>query len=373
MEDKALVIMATPGMLQNGLSRDLFEKWCEDERNGIVFTGYSVEGTLAKQVMNKPSEIMTADKRKVPLNMTVEVISFSAHCDFKQTSHFIKKVKPPNIILVHGDQNEMAKLKKELEIIYKDEINVLAPRNCQTVKFNFLSHKTAKVVGKNLKEFDLLNKKQQEYTMSQDMYDQVAKNLGDEEAKIIDRKMIEMDHDNQNPEEKSKQEAEEEDVVMKEYDDNFVTVEGLFVKNSVENLIIDESEIGEFTSLTKSNLTQKQFIPYKYSPEFFLKAARGLFDTVEVVNDTENNTSEEKLTMNIEGVEVVYNKAAELLECTWIASPKHDLITDAIGLLAIQLSQNPPASMVKDMVDHRKENHHAHEQFKVFLRILKEH
>ena len=91
--------MATPGMLQNGLSRELFEKWCEDERNGIVFTGYSVEGTLAKQVMNKPNEIQSADKKKtLKLNMAVEVISFSAHCDFKQTSHFIKKLKPPNIV-----------------------------------------------------------------------------------------------------------------------------------------------------------------------------------------------------------------------------------------------------------------------------------
>lgn len=158
MEDKPLVIMATPGMLQNGLSRDLFEQWCEDERNGIVFTGYSVEGTLAKTVMNKPNEIMTSDKKKpLKLNMTVEVISFSAHCDFKQTSHFIAALKPPNIVLVHGDQNEMAKLKKELELIYKDEVNVLNPRNCQTVKFNFLSHKTAKVLGHNLRNFETLD------------------------------------------------------------------------------------------------------------------------------------------------------------------------------------------------------------------------
>lgn len=91
--------MATPGMLQNGLSRDLFEEWCEDENNGIIFTGYSVEGTLAKQVMNKPSEITSGDKKKtLKLNMTVEVISFSAHCDFKQTSYFIKEIKPHNIV-----------------------------------------------------------------------------------------------------------------------------------------------------------------------------------------------------------------------------------------------------------------------------------
>jgi len=46
--------MTGPGMLQNGRSKELFEKWCNDERNGIIFTGYSVEGTLAKKVIDKP-------------------------------------------------------------------------------------------------------------------------------------------------------------------------------------------------------------------------------------------------------------------------------------------------------------------------------
>ena len=56
-----LVIMASPGMLQNGQSRDLFVKWSVDPKNGIVFTGYSVEGTLAKQVMNRPKTVVVAD------------------------------------------------------------------------------------------------------------------------------------------------------------------------------------------------------------------------------------------------------------------------------------------------------------------------
>lgn len=43
-----LVVMAGPGMLQSGMSRELFLKWAPDKKNGIVFTGYSVEGTLAK-------------------------------------------------------------------------------------------------------------------------------------------------------------------------------------------------------------------------------------------------------------------------------------------------------------------------------------
>jgi Cft2 family RNA processing exonuclease len=35
-------------MLQSGTSRELLELWAPDSRNGLVVTGYSVEGTLAR-------------------------------------------------------------------------------------------------------------------------------------------------------------------------------------------------------------------------------------------------------------------------------------------------------------------------------------
>ncbi len=34
--------------MQSGLSRELFECWCTDKRNGVIIAGYCVEGTLAK-------------------------------------------------------------------------------------------------------------------------------------------------------------------------------------------------------------------------------------------------------------------------------------------------------------------------------------
>ena len=42
------VVMASPGMMQSGLSRELFESWCTDKRNGVIIAGYCVEGTLGK-------------------------------------------------------------------------------------------------------------------------------------------------------------------------------------------------------------------------------------------------------------------------------------------------------------------------------------
>ena len=42
------VVMASPEMLQSGTSRELFDKWCSDSKNGVILPGYCVEGTLAK-------------------------------------------------------------------------------------------------------------------------------------------------------------------------------------------------------------------------------------------------------------------------------------------------------------------------------------
>lgn len=41
-------MLASPGMLQSGMSRELLELWAPDNRNGLIVTGYSVEGTLAR-------------------------------------------------------------------------------------------------------------------------------------------------------------------------------------------------------------------------------------------------------------------------------------------------------------------------------------
>lgn len=42
------VIMASPGFMQSGVSRELFERWAPDRRNGLLVTGYSIEGTMAR-------------------------------------------------------------------------------------------------------------------------------------------------------------------------------------------------------------------------------------------------------------------------------------------------------------------------------------
>lgn len=150
-DSQPCVVLATPGMLQQGLSRQLFEKWCTDSKNGIIVAGYCVEGTLAKDILSHPDTITTIAGQTLPLKMSVDYISFSAHTDYKQTSEFIRILKPPHIVLVHGEMSEMGKLKAAIDREYEDDpttdIEVYNPKNAQGVELYFRGEKAAKVLG----------------------------------------------------------------------------------------------------------------------------------------------------------------------------------------------------------------------------------
>ena len=147
------VMLASPGMLQSGNSRQLLEKWCPDEKNLLLMTGYSVDGTMAKQIMNEPTEISTANGLKVPRRMAIEEMSFAAHVDFIQNRDFIDMVDARHIILVHGEATNMGKLKSALLSKYSplkgtpSEKSIWNPKNCDTLELEFTSTKVVKVIG----------------------------------------------------------------------------------------------------------------------------------------------------------------------------------------------------------------------------------
>lgn len=159
------VMMASPAMLQNGLSRELLELWCPSPKNGLIIPGYVVEGTLAKTILTEPKEITALSGATLPLRMSVEYISFSAHVDYVQNSEFIDLLKPPHLVLVHGECNEMLRLKSALQQKYRISdknltpasyligtrtdsiVNIHTPRNCEAVELGYRGEKVIKIVG----------------------------------------------------------------------------------------------------------------------------------------------------------------------------------------------------------------------------------
>lgn len=149
------VMLASPGMLQNGLSREILERWCPEDKNLVLITGYSVEGTMAKFLMLEPDTIPSINNPEitVPRRCQIEEISFAAHVDFQENLEFIEKISAPNIVLVHGESNPMGRLKSALLSNFASlkgtdqEVHVYNPRNCVEVNLEFKGIKVAKAVG----------------------------------------------------------------------------------------------------------------------------------------------------------------------------------------------------------------------------------
>lgn len=154
-EDRgSCVMVASPGMLQSGVSRELFERWCESEANGTIITGYCVPGTLAKEILSEPTYVQSMNGQRLALRMSVSFISFSAHVDFIQNSAFIEHCSPEHLILVHGEVNEMTRLRNAIQHKHKD-MEILLLRNGECGVFSVEEEIRAKVPsGRYTSEFD---------------------------------------------------------------------------------------------------------------------------------------------------------------------------------------------------------------------------
>ena len=183
------VMLASPGMLQSGMSRMLLERWAPDPRNGIVMTGYNIEGTMARTILQEPESIPSitsggaggvgqnmGKKTKgddnvvlIPRRCSVEEFSFAAHVTGIENVEFVEEMGAPHVvstfpdiskylvmlidvqILVHGEKTQMGRLWSKLmsnNSHKKTAITVYRPANNQEVRIAFRKDKVAKVVGR---------------------------------------------------------------------------------------------------------------------------------------------------------------------------------------------------------------------------------
>jgi cleavage and polyadenylation specificity factor subunit 3 len=144
------VVLASPGMLQSGISLELFDRWCGDRLNGIVIAGYCVDGTIADKVLQKKRDIELPSGRIMKVRMeTIESVSFSAHADARQTRDFIQEMQGTgHIILVHGNEKAMEMLKDKLTQDLKDrQVSIYTTRNQEAINIPFSTTKIARVMG----------------------------------------------------------------------------------------------------------------------------------------------------------------------------------------------------------------------------------
>jgi len=287
------VVLASPGMMQSGLSRELFESWCTDARNCCIVAGYCVEGTMAKYILSEPEDVPTMSPgSRLPLKMKVSSISFSAHADFKQTSNFIRQLKPPHVIFVHGEANEMSRLKAAMIRNYEEEnesadkamkegkfaqkITFHNPRNTSAVELYFRGEKLAKVIG----------------------------SLAEQKPR---------------PDQAKQQ-----------------RVSGVLVKRNFNYHMVSPKDLTKYTDLTTSTVTQRQSIYFSCSFALLhfmvsqLGGGGGSGGAVEVLE----GEGSKKVIRAFGAVDVIYERRMVTLE--WVASPVNDMYADAILCAILQ-------------------------------------
>ena len=344
------VILSSPGMLQSGTSRELLERWAPNERNGVIMTGYSVEGTMAKQLLNEPDQIpavMTKASRApirgrvngsseedqrvmIPRRCTVDEISFAAHVDGVENRNFIEEVAAPVVILVHGEKHQMMRLKSKLLSLNADKtvkVKVYTPANCEEVYIPFKKDKLVKVVGKLA---------------------QVAP-------------------------------PSEQD------DDQLMT--GVLVQNGFNLSLMAPEDLREYAGLTTTTITCKQRLTLNSASMDLIKwALEGTFGAIETVGSAmkeEKPSGDEKQVSNgdahgakqetadeeipidqtetylVMGCVIIrYKPRTRELELEWEGNMMNDGIADAILAVLLTVESSPAA--VKQSAKTKHHHHHHH-------------
>lgn len=278
------VVVASPGMLQNGVSRELLERWAPDPKNAVIMTGYSVEGTMAKELLTEPHTILSIANSdiSIPRRLSIEEISFAAHVDFQQNAEFIDKISPLKIILVHGESNPMGRLKSALLSKYsslkgtENEVKVFNPRNCDELKIAIKGLKVAKVLG---------SLAQEQITLLKEEINEKLK-LDAEKAEVkIEEVDSEMEIENGN-----KKETETKDEETKEDFETISTgkvLSGVLVSKDFDLSLLQLQDLHEFTQLSTSIVKSK--INLKINAEISLMKwhLEQMFGNVNVIADNE--------------------------------------------------------------------------------------
>ncbi|PVH18032.1 uncharacterized protein CXQ87_000943 [Candidozyma duobushaemuli] len=348
------VVVASPGMLQSGVSRQLLERWAPDPKNAVIMTGYSVEGTMAKDLLREPAAIQSINnpEMNIPRRITVDEISFAAHVDFIENSGFIDEVSPKKIILVHGDSNPMGRLKSALLSKYSsrkgtdEEVKVFNPRNCEEVTIGFKGVKLAKVVGRLAETNMKLIKKAVQEAQTKPKIEEVDDKVEKEEG---------------NKDKKEDGEAGSEKESDRKVINTGVKLSGVLISKDFDMNIMSLDELPEYSQLTTSTVKSNAKLKVHANVSLVQWHLEQMFGYINVVND--DNETWECTIMNTVYITANKVESAGALNVTveWL---NDNLMGDSLAdsIVAILLSIDSSPVSVKMTSQHCSHGHVKQEE-----------
>jgi putative mRNA 3-end processing factor len=100
--DENAAIVTTSGMLSGGPAMSYIPEIRRNPTNKIALTGYQVEGTPGRDLLETGSAEI--DGRRMPVAAQVEQYDFSAHADREGLFAFLDSYRDARVLVVHGDR-----------------------------------------------------------------------------------------------------------------------------------------------------------------------------------------------------------------------------------------------------------------------------
>lgn len=111
------VIISSSGMATAGRVRHHLKHSLWDEKNAVVFVGYQAKNTLGRILLDQTKSVKLLGENIAVKADIKNMEGFSGHADKNDILNWINdfKIKPKKIFLVHGEDEEMIPLSKNIE------------------------------------------------------------------------------------------------------------------------------------------------------------------------------------------------------------------------------------------------------------------
>ena len=120
------VVLTTSGMMNGGPVLWYVDKIRNDKKSAVILTGYQVEGTNGRNLIERREIELYGVKIKV--NCDVKFFDFSAHAGHSQLLSFAKACSPEKVVIFHSD--DASPLANEI----KNFADVYTPKNGEILK-----------------------------------------------------------------------------------------------------------------------------------------------------------------------------------------------------------------------------------------------
>lgn len=168
-QKEPVVIISSSGMLTGGPSAFYAEKIAPMENGYIVITGYQDEESPGRKILDLLEEdedserYLSINGLNIPVKAKVKKVGLSAHADKNEIKGVLERVSARNIILVHGNEEVIRSLGKEIsnEFIGRTftpacgeeiNINIRNPRKQLNKSFPYSLNRKDELCEENLRE-----------------------------------------------------------------------------------------------------------------------------------------------------------------------------------------------------------------------------